>query len=173
MTSGRTRRRKRLMDKLIDLFKIYLSTQSISATSVKNYVVDLRNFLEWFTLHVKTNRMNVEEEEPVSLACAISQEKIDLYKQFLLNNETPFKTINRRLSTMRKFGSFAINQGWQTTNIAREIQNAGIKPVQKPDLNRLILNEYRSSLKEEKISPVTIKNYVADIGQFLRFVSQI
>lgn len=161
------------MEKLIDLFRIYLVTQNISPTSRKNYLVDFKNFLEWFTLHLKTNQTSYDEEKPQTLGSLVSKDKIELYLRFLVNNETPVKTINRRLSTMRKFGSFATTQGWTNINPAREIVNIGTKPVKPPNPDDLLLYEFKNDLLAEKVSPVTLKNYLVDVRQFLRFINQI
>lgn len=158
------------MDRLIKQFEFFLNSQKVSYSSLKNYSVDLRNFLEWFTLHLKTERVEFFEEKPASIASLISREKIELYKNFLINNRTPVKTINRRLSTIRKFCSFTVSQGWLATNPGKLVANAGTRPIQEISENEYILDEFKNDLKKEGVSLITIKNYSVDIKQFLNFL---
>lgn len=159
------------MEKLIDLFKSYLISQKISLVSIKNYAVDLRNFLEWFTLHLMTKRIAFDENRPFTIGENVTREELNEYRDFLIHNKSPVKTINRRLSSLRKFGSFLVSQSWQTTNPAREITNTGLKQNSPVSENQLILNHFKEDLKQEGISDVTIKNYITDINQFFRFIN--
>lgn len=168
------------MDKLVDLFKIYLNTQGVSSTSIKNYLVDLRNFLEWFTLRLKTESVSVNEEDPANLSSFASKDRIEEYKNFLTQNETPLKTINRRLSTLRNYGTFAVSQGWLSTNPARGISNVGIKTTPTDNIKTHqsiidveILREYKRDLLKNGASVLTAKNYLADTAQFLKFINSI
>lgn len=160
------------MYKLINQFKIYLVTQKIQSTSIKNYIVDLKNFLEWFILHLKTNQVIFDEQNPLSICALVSGEKIKLYKNFLEINNTPVKTINRRLSTLRRLGSFIFLQGWQNVNPSKDIDNSGIKK-QPASADMVMLAHYKNDLMIEGMSKATIKNYLADIRQFLNFVGSI
>lgn len=158
------------MEKIIKLFELFLKSEKVSQSSIKNYSVDLKNFLEWFTLHLTTERVEFNEEDPVSIGSLVTQEKIELYKNFLINNKTPFKTINRRLSAIRKFGSFAVSQNWLSSNPGKQVPNVGSRATTKIDENTLVLTEFKNDLKREGVSLVTIKNYAADIKQFLNFL---
>ncbi len=157
------------MYKLINQFKIYLVTQNIQSTSIKNYIVDLKNFLEWFILHLKTNQIKFDEQSPLSICALVSGDKIKLYRSFLEVNNTAVKTINRRLSTLRRLGSFIFLQGWQHTNPARDIDNSGTK--QPPSADITMLAHYKNDLLIEGMSKATVKNYLADIRQFLNFIN--
>lgn len=163
------------MEKLVELFKVYLKTQKVSLSSIKSYATDLRNFLEWFTLYLKTRRLSFNQNDPVALTSFITQEKIELYKKFLINNKTLIKTINRRLSALRKFGSFAVFQQWLVSNPAKNVANVDLlmKPKQEErDLKiNKFLSEFENDLKREKVSLITIKNYLVDIRQFLHFLA--
>lgn len=159
------------MEKIIKVFEIYLNSQKVSYSSIRNYSVDIRNFLEWFTLHLKTEQVEFNEEDVSCMASLISKEKIELYKNFLLNNRSPVKTINRRLSTIRKFCSFALSQHWLSSNPGKLVTNAGTKPKQEISENEYILDEFKNDLKSEGVSLITIKNYTVDIKQFLEFLN--
>lgn len=166
------------MDKLIDLFKIYLEQQTISSLSTKNYLVDLRNFLQWYILYLKTNKIcfnhnsnKINQQNAYNLISLLTSKIIKDYKQFLLEGKTPYKTINRRLTTLRKLGSFALANSWLNINPALSITNITtktVKPAQKP-LDFQLVDQFIKDLKTEGASTATIKNYTVDIKQFLSF----
>lgn len=162
------------MEKLVELFKVYLKTQKVSLSSIKNYATDLRNFLEWFTLYLKTRKLDVDQNNPIVLTSFITKEKIELYKKFLISNKTPIKTINRRLSALRKFGSFAVFQQWIGSNPAKNVVNVNLVTNIRQERDLKIdkfLSEFENDLKREKVSLITIKNYLVDIRQFLHFLA--
>lgn len=158
------------MEKTIKLFGFFLNSQKVSYSSIKNYSVDLRNFFEWFTLHLKTERVEFNEEDPSSIVSFITQEKIELYKNFLIINKTPVKTVNRRLSAIRKFCSFALSQRWLSSNPGKLVTNAGTKAIAEISENEYVLDEFKNDLRREGVSLITIKNYTVDIKQFLSFL---
>ncbi len=164
------------MEKTVEIFKNYLQTRKISASSIKNYLVDIKHFLEWFTLYLKTNQIKFAENQTSSIASYLTAEKIELYKNFLLNNQTAVKTINRRLSALRLFGSLAFAQGWLDHNPAKLVKNISFpeKWQEKNKSNQVIqdiLTAFASDLKKQGASQTTIKNYLTDIRQFLNFVN--
>src|SRR3990167_6549789 len=99
------------------LFKEYLSAGNQKAISIKNYLSDFRHFAGWMISKVKDQRSKIKDEE------IISANDISEYKSYLESNNIPHKTINRRLSTLRKFCSFCISQGWMKENPAKRISN--------------------------------------------------
>lgn len=158
------------MENIIDLFKSYLANEGVAPVSVINYIIDLRNFFEWFILRLKTAQIKFNEDKAPDLASLITKEAVIDYKNFLLNNSTPIKTINRRLSTLRKFGTFSVSQFWLKNNPAKEISNAGTRPITYPTTQELLLQEFKTDLEIEHVNPLTINNYLADTKQFLRFL---
>lgn len=161
------------MEKIISLFKLYLKSQHLSQISSTNYLVDLRNFLEWYILKLTTERVTFTEEDCASLARYFSQERIEDYKNFLLNNSSPIKTINRRLSSLRKFGSFCVEQGWLIDNPTRNIKNSGIKTPAELNEYDHILIEFKNDMLNKSINPITAKNYLVDARQFINFIKAI
>lgn len=148
------------MDFIIRDFKNYLILQkSISLLSITNYLVDLRNFLEWLILTIKTVRSDFDENNSSSVIKTIDTKRIEQYRNFLSINKTPMRTINRRLSTLRKFGKFAFAKGYLNYNPAQGVVNNKYP----------LLSEYKASLKEQGLNKTTIKNYLADARQFLSF----
>src|SRR3989344_765671 len=118
-------------------FKEYLSAGNQKAVSIKNYLSDLRHFAGWMTSYQKSNvRAHHDAPQPITL------NDISEYKSYLESNSIPHKTINRRLSTLRKFCSFAISQGWMKENAAKQVGNIGIKTVfeQRQSLNKALVS---------------------------------
>jgi site-specific recombinase XerD len=93
------------------------------------------------------------------------------YKNYLVQNQLPVATVNRRLSTLRTFGGFCLSQAWIRENPAKKLTNVSLGQRTNNRKHRdAILNKFRQSLKEEKASPMTIKNYLSDIRNFLTWV---
>ena len=157
---------------LPELFKNYLRIQKISNVTVKNYLVDINNFLSW--LKQKTGiKYQVADKAIFGL---FTQETIEEYKKDQTKQKTPSSTLNRRLSALRKFGQFGQNQGWLTDNPANQINNVNSnQPITERSQNQEsleILKEFEADLKQEKTSPVTIRNYVSDLKHFLDWLSK-
>lgn len=146
-------------------FALFLKAKGISPISQKNYLSDLRHFLSWFVLVLKSKDVDVEKISIPSLASFITIDLISRYKNFLSLNNVPPKTANRRLSTLRKFCSFCISQGWIKENPAKKVTNI----ARKKDQGEEILKRFSLALKEEGTTKVTIKNYLSDIRQFLNW----
>ena len=146
-------------------FCLYLKTKNVSLVTQKNYLSDLGHFLNWFIFFLKSKNVDVDENNlSTSTLCSfITKEVITQYKGFLSLNHISQKTANRRLSTLRKFCSFCISQGWLKENPAKKIANIGYPK----DQNEEILKKFKLSLNRENISKITVKNYLSDIKQFL------
>ncbi len=104
-------------------FRNYLFAGNAKPVSIKNYLSDFRHFAGWIT-NTQQNVVN-KDEEALLLQKLLTAETIAEYKNYLTTNRIPPKTINRRLSTMRKFCSFCITQGWIKENVAKKIGNVG------------------------------------------------
>lgn len=100
------------------LFKKYLLAEKVSPLTLKNYLSDLRHFLGWLIITIKIDKFNTSEFINV-----FTFHNIQTYKDYLLAKDTPIITVNRRLSTLRKFCSFCINQAWIKENPAKKINN--------------------------------------------------
>ena len=85
-------------------FKEYLVAGNQKDVSIKNYLSDFRHFAGW--VMSKGGHRGPPLQEPITL------NDISGYKSYLESYNIPHKTVNRRLSTLRKFCSFCISQGW-------------------------------------------------------------
>ena len=89
------------------------------------------------------------------------------YKKFLIENNIPYKTANRRLSTLRHLSKFlTLNQIIDTdfmdglTNIKNQTTGAN---------NDYLIRDFGRFLTSQKVSQNTSKNYIADIKQFFNW----
>ena len=153
-------------------FKLYLKSQGASPVTIKNYLSDFNHFWGWLILTLKSSLIPFDRENPTTIASQITPQIIVQYKSFLDGNKTPAKTINRRLSTLRKFGQFCLSQGWLATNPAKKVTNVTlVEPRTKEEQRKeKILAEFRKELEREKISPITAKNYLSDLRHFLGWI---
>lgn len=149
---------------LPETFKTYLKTQTVSKATIKNYVMDVNHFLDW--LYQKTGiQPQVADQSIFNL---FTPEILKEYQADLLTSKTPPSTINRRFSALRKFGQFGLYLGGLTQNPALKVKN--ITP--STHLGG-ILGGFQKSLETEKISPLTIKNYLSDLRHFLAWLEAV
>jgi len=160
------------MTSLPKTFKLYLKSQGASPATIKNYLSDFNHFWGWLILTLKSSLIPFDREKPRTIINQITSEIITQYKDFLLANKTPIKTVNRRLSTLRKFGQFCLSQAWLKTNPAKKVTNVTlVEPRTKEEQQReKILAEFRKELEKEKVSPITAKNYLSDLRHFLGWI---
>jgi site-specific recombinase XerD len=118
------------LDNLEANFREFLISEAVSPITLKNYLSDLRHFLGWYSFHLSSKSIIVSSEQNNSLHEYLSHLNLSLvldYRKYLETNNVPTKSINRRLSTLRKFCTFCISQGWLKTNPAKEISNNSIR----------------------------------------------
>jgi site-specific recombinase XerD len=149
------------MKKLLLDFKSYLIDKKLSKVSVKNYLSDIRRFNLWSAKNKKAG---------------FKQEFFSQYKHYLYLKKTPVKTINRYLSSLRQFGQFLKAKKIVLKDPTQGLENieAGNKArrPKKPQAQRVLLDKFKTSLVGQGLSPATIKNYLADINQFLSFLAK-
>ena len=152
-------------------FTNYLIAENVAPSSVKHYQSDVRHFLGWISSADNT-KVTLDSSH-----ISFSEEVIESYIKYLTANNIPSKTINRRLSSLRKFGSFCISQGWMAENPAKHVKNtpllryqaaadfAGHAPITSAtELEK----EYLDYLDKEKMNPDQKKIAVQDVREFLK-----
>lgn len=155
-------------DETIGKFKLYLNTENISKGSARSYLSDSRHFLGWlvsFLLEKHLIDINSQNPGVKSLLEFVNEKLLEAYKNYQLEINVPVKTINRRFSSLRKFGSFCqirldLKKSKFDTlrNISREEET--------PKTNYLF-DEFRLELWKNKAGKTTIKNYLSDVKQFI------
>ena len=96
-------------------FSTYLIKQNASEITRKNYVMDIRNFFTWLNMCLTNGSVTLLENAEKPLA-RITSEIIEMFKRSLITSKTPIATINRRLSALRMFFQFALNEHKITEN---------------------------------------------------------
>jgi len=152
-------------------FKAYLKVKGASPNTIKNYLADLNHFLAWLELTLKGQNIALDRSLPELFIRYFEPNYLAKYKNYLVQNQLPAATVNRRLSTLRTFGGFCLSQAWITENPAKKLTNVSLEQKTVDSRQKTeILEEFKQSLEEEKASPFTIKNYLADIRNFLTWV---
>jgi len=152
---------------LPEIFKNYLIIKKTSPITAKNYLVDINHFLNWLAKETGVKHQIVGK----AIFGLFTKETLNEYKNYLLLNKTPLSTLNRRLSALRKFGDFGKGQEWLKENPARKIANATKTTSTEISANRQsneeILEKFSLHLNKEKVSSITVKNYLSDLRHFL------
>ncbi|KKR71806.1 MAG: Phage integrase family protein,phage integrase family protein [Microgenomates group bacterium GW2011_GWC1_41_8] len=100
-------------------FKKYLESNNFSRISIHNYLSDIRTFMNWFSQSLK--------EEHLLFDLSLFNEKtVKKYIDSLRNANTPATTINRSLSSLRKFSEFLMTDKFIETNPMSDINNIKI-----------------------------------------------
>jgi site-specific recombinase XerD len=148
-------------------FLEYLHDLGLSSESHKNYKSDLVHFSGWVTLKVRSFGSYIESiTEAVPF---LSKDLAGDYKKFMVENQVPLKTINRRLSTLRHLSRFLESSQVLEHNFMEGVENISLSKTKKTKNNDL-LDGFRGYLDELKVSKNTSKNYISDVGQFLSWL---
>jgi len=146
-------------------FRVYLISQNCSPATVKNYLSDIRDFFDWLAQKTGIHYQVAGK----AIFGIFTKETIFEYQQDLLTAKTPPSTINRHLSALRKFGEFGQASGWLSENPAAKVSNISSAQarISAAPAEKKMLEEFRLSLEKEKVTPLTIKNYLSDLRHFL------
>lgn len=140
-------------------FKQYLVSVNSSPISIKNYLSDIRHFIGWVRLNRNLSKENIVD--PSSFFTAMNGEIMASYIAYLNDPGIPIASINRKLSCLRKFFTFAISQGWTEENIPKKIRNIKIK-------SQLTLD----NLTKEYLNQVETVEEKEDIMEFLKIAQR-
>lgn len=168
------------LENIINIFKSFLNSEKISKGSIRSYLSDTRQFLFWlegflqnahrFT-QISSRFTRISENPPaisenlIIILKYINEPVLKTYKEYLGLNNIPTKTINRRFSSLRRFGAFCQDQKWCSTNPFDTLRNISLNTSFPED--QYHLGEFKVSLWKNNSSKATIKNYLADVKQFL------
>jgi len=124
---------------VLNSFKSWLISKYYSSSTIRNYLSDVNRYVQ-----------NSPENY-------FSVPSVSSY----LNSINDDQNKNRYLSSLSKFFQFALDQHLISTN--------PLKLSQKPKSfgPQDALSQYQSFLTKKSFSPITIKNYLNDIQQFI------
>lgn len=170
------------IEEIIGKFKSFLLLEKISPGSLRSYLSDVRHFLSWLVFFLKSNFgltqisdrfTRISENQSVirenQILRFVNEKVINDYKIYLTSNNVPLKTINRRFSSLRKFGAFSQDQGWLKENAFDTLKNIPEEEKPFPESEHH-LEEFKVHLWKNNLSKATLKNYLNDIKQFLSWV---
>src|SRR3989338_1946482 len=148
-------------------FRNYLSAViNLSQNSTKNYLSDYRHFIGWLEFYLRSR--NLTEASPSFES--LSGNLLNEYKYYLVENNLPRRTINRRLSTLRKFCKFAQTQGWIEENPSKDLRNISDTHVSK----QLYLNPdilaFEKNLHDQGKNQADIHTFIQDITEFFKLI---
>lgn len=160
----------KITDKIIKKFLKNLSDEGKSQVSVKNYKSDISHFLAWGVLKIKS--FGAYAESVAEVIPFIDNNFFSEYKNYMTENKINIKTANRRLSSLRNFSRYLFSEHLIDHDFMNGIRNIEKEIDDKMQIkNAGIIEKFKESLvKDEKISPNTIKNYISDVKNFLNWV---
>ena len=130
---------------LLRHFQAFLEESGLSHISVKNYVSDLRQFLE---------------SSKLTSARLITPKHLQDYLTQVQCTK-PAATYKRYLASMRQFVSFLATE--YRINLP---QLVSITEPSATKTSQDITNQFTSYLANEKMTPSTTKNYISDLKHF-------
>ncbi|MFA7300686.1 MAG: site-specific integrase [Candidatus Shapirobacteria bacterium] len=129
----------------IETYTQWLVSQNYQTNTVRNYLLDLKDFLK--------DSSNTLTTQTIS---------------DFIGRDSGQNNNARHLASISKFCQFALDQQLITDNIFSLAKKHSENPTKTRDMG-LLLIQFAQSLAREHKSPITIKNYLGDIRQYIRF----
>lgn len=98
-------------ESLLAQFEESLVRTALAATTVVNYMADLRCFAQWLE----------RQPSPNGGLLGVQTEDIQRYQESMGGDGRTSSTINRRVHAIRKFYEFVVAEDWLATNPARDV----------------------------------------------------
>lgn len=149
---------------IVHNFKAHLFTEKSkpSKVTVKNYLSDIRKFLQWYE---KTYATSFHTSN-------LSPEIINAFQTSLQKNAegsiVATRSAKRYISSLRKFCRFLSDSGAIEANPFDAITAAPKAPEDPWQIKA-----FRNSLVTQNASKLTIKNYILDVQQFLTWLERV
>ena len=161
---------------LLDTFRAFLSESGLSKVSIKNYVSDVRKFLEFASQHLTINDNICRTANDYTLP---TPESISRFVSALQDSQIPHSTINRYLASLRRYSvflklKFNIDLDVISTGAGRSGEIAfkkGSLHAGRDDRESAITSLFLKSLQNEDLSHSTVKNYKSDLNHFLSWTA--
>lgn len=128
-------------------FKSFLLAGNKNKDTIKNYLSDFRYFCGF--VMGQTSVLDNIDSASLGLSPILTPQLLASYKEFLISSHLPRLTINRRLSTVRKFCTFCISQGWIKENPAKEVGNVASRILDPRSSTAPSTQDPRSMIKDQ------------------------
>lgn len=109
---------------VVENFFKYLDKLPVSRRTVRSYKSDFWNFYKWIATNKGDGLYVVFSKESPSLV-------FDQYKEYLRTTDSPRKTVNRRLSSLRHFSRFMRLQGLVDERVVQGISNVPLSDIER------------------------------------------
>lgn len=136
-----------------------LNSHGLNGSTQKNYRSDIVNFF----IFLKESSMLLDSPY---LSDIINLQNVVTYKEWLLKS-SPIPTVNRRLSTIRKFISFSYTSKYIPQDFSSQVLNISLSPIVELSETEKLLKKYANYLADHQISSNSIKNYISDTKIYL------
>lgn len=134
----------------------------VSKNTLKFYKSDLNHFIKWFSHQMRTTGYVFFKLQEAVIN--LNPGWVEEYKESL---ESPHKTINRRLSTLRHFARFLLDNSYLHFNFMEGVVNVGVTKKVEVPREAILIEQFEEYLRHEKISSNSIKNYLSDVRHFM------
>jgi len=166
---------------LLDQFKEYLFSQDNKASklTVKNYLSDIRHFIKWFEAqyqvsfdpqHITTTTIELFKKAMIGPDLPTDSHGSDPQKS-VINQRISSRSLERHLSSLRKFFTFLKLEGHIGVNPFEQIRDKSAQESAKID--PFNLKDFKNYLYVYNASHLTIKNYVIDVKQFIKWAKEV
>ena len=131
-------------------FKKYLIAVNSESSTVKNYLSDLHFFFSWVM-----QSQSIRDLAYSDIPDVFSHSLIHSYYTYLESATKSDKTISRRISTLRKFFHFCIEQHWIVENPVNKFDAHN-----KRDERKEVLSAYKQYLQTNKYSTGDLDRHI-------------
>lgn len=119
----------------IESFSQYLFKVGVSKLSHKNYLSDISHFNSWTNLKLRS--FGILIKTPADTFPYLSVKVAQEYKDFLTSGKVPYKTINRRLSTLRHLSRYLRANLLLTFDFMEGVQNVSVYVPKREKIFRI------------------------------------
>lgn len=150
----------------LEAFKksLLANKQQPSKATVKNYLADVRKFIRWFESRFGTPFNPLTINAPIIEAY---EKEIEAPLSSALAGSAP-RSLKRYHSSLRRFFQFLELEKLIVVNPLAKNTNETALPI-----DAWHMKKFKHFLYGSKASKLTIKNYLADIGQFTQWIERV
>lgn len=143
---------------ILSIFKTHLLSQGdkISLVTVKNYISDINQFINWYEQTYR--REFLAPEVSKEIITAFARENRNIYSD---------SSLNRHISSLRKFFAFLYQKDLISLNPFLDSSH------ENKINDRWYFHEFKNYLYVSGISRLTITNYLIDIQQFIQWYNNL